>query len=615
MRNRLSIYFIGLLDLLQIVLLVSLMAPCLAQSTSETAKEKEQAAQEAAKIKAAEEKERIKAAIAAEKAKIARERALAIWRAHHPTPPVPKSTLPPPATTAVYFPDYLTSSSVLLPSTYNTKRNAYQSPNWYLCPQHGHGSGTKASPFCLDDLPVTVPNSYGSVTPGSNIMSTMKGGDTLVLLPGTYDMNAGSTLSYVLAVPVGTAANYTVVTAADPTNPPVLVGTKGSDANYFVGNVTGAFVQTNTSLVGCSYTIYENLVLQANGSCFCVWLAGNHAVVRNCDITGSQNTDYDNNNHFCIQPEGAQHCQVYDNAVHDNTLVCPNGTNYQNSSAIGEFDSVYLDVFHNNLYNNNGGTFNKDSGSGWSNQGVPVQTFIANGDLLPTPYSDLNAYRANYYHNGIAAEHTGTNQGPNDTIYVRDNVFAPPTNTNPSWVYVGDSSAVTTFQSYLIVYQNNLSLMPMGLGKTGGDTPTYTYFRNNITWSPYSAIYPIWEGYVPYSQAVLPLFMDNNIYLGPTGTTAFTTQDVYQGQSNASTTLDLQQMKQYGRELHSLVYSDPSQVFSDTSKYTLLPQFLKAASDGGAVGPRVAIDYISNPAWYGPNAPLNPYKLGISIAP
>ncbi len=570
---------------------------------SETPQEKAKAAQEAAKIKAAEEKARMRAEIAAEKAKIARERALAIWRAHHPTAAAPKSALPPPATTAVYFPDYLTSASVLLPSTYNTKRNAYQSPNWYLCPQHGHGSGTKASPFCLDDLPT---GTWDTLSSGSAIMSTMKGGDTLALLPGTYNMGAGSGLNYLLVVPIGTPSNYSVVTASDPTNPPVLVGAPGGD--HFVGNSLAVYPQTSANInqQGSSCTIYENLVLQGNGSAPIVRFIGSHIVVRNCDITGNQSSNYNNDNAYCIDITG-ERCQIYDNALHDNTPTSASGiTNYPNSSAIGEYDSLYLDVFHNNLYNNNGGTFNKDSGAGWATQAAPVQTFINNGYTLPAPYTDLNAYRANFYHNGVAYELVGTNQGPNDTIYVRDNVFA-------GGAAARDTNAIYTNLSYQIVFQNNLNLMSTGIWVE--HSPFYTYFRNNITWSPNSTIYPIWDGYCPFSQSVLPLFMDNNVYIGPAGTTAFTTQDVYGAPNNNVEYEDLQQMKQYGRELHSLVYASPSQVFSDPSKYMLLPQFLKAASDGLAVGPRVAIDYITNPAWYGPNAALNPYKLGISTAP
>ncbi len=580
MRNRLQIQLILLAGLLQIVL----TSPSLAQSTSETAKEKEQAAQEAAKIKAAEEKARIRAEIAAEKAKIARERALAIWRAHHPTPPAPKSPSPtPPSPGTVSIPDYCTSPKILLPSTYNTKRNAYKSPNWYLCPKHGHGTGTLNNPWCLDDL---VVGNYNANVGNSAVMSTMQPGQVLALLPGNYNMNvgtadsAGRPLNYLLMVPAGTASSYSVVTAADPSNPPVLTGASG--LNYLVGSINDIY---------CSYSIYENLVVNINEGGTGIWFMNAvHPVVRNCNVQGSHITPFDDNRD-CVRLDGCQHGQVYDNYIWGNNAPGTNGSPAENTTGVKLYSDTYTDIFHNCLYDNDVGTRNK-----------------ASGGQLPAPYSDLSAYRANYYDDGLYLEYNGTNQGPADTCYVCDNVFA--------YVSSADALAVAPQQTASTVFFNNLSFMPNLFGCWDSLPVSYSNrVYNNIVWTSTTGLPMAYGDSIhTYSNAGLA-FMDYNVYLGATGTSIFNVLYPFGEYTSSPVTYDMQQMRQNGHELHSSVYASPSQVFSDTSKYTLQPQFLKAASDGGAVGPRVPIDYISNPAWYGPNAPLNPYKLGISIAP
>ncbi len=100
----------SLVAFVQLVLLLCLALPTLAQTASETLEEREKAEAAAAKIKEEEERNRIKAEIAlekyrlkaaenAEKAKLERERELAKWYKDHPRPasppPPPPSPTPP----------------------------------------------------------------------------------------------------------------------------------------------------------------------------------------------------------------------------------------------------------------------------------------------------------------------------------------------------------------------------------------------------------------------------------------------------------------------------------------------------------------------------------------
>ncbi len=106
LRLNIACGLLGLAGLMQAILLLNLALPALAQSSSETPKEKAAAAKYQAEL----EKNRIKEEVALEKyrleeeekaakARLEEERALAAWRAKHPSPPSPAPKTTPPSPT------------------------------------------------------------------------------------------------------------------------------------------------------------------------------------------------------------------------------------------------------------------------------------------------------------------------------------------------------------------------------------------------------------------------------------------------------------------------------------------------------------------------------------
>ena len=64
----------------------------------------------------------------------------------------------------------------------------------------------------------------------------------------------------------------------------------------------------------------------------------------------------------------------------------------------------------------------------------------------------------------------------------------------------------------------------------------------------------------------------------------------------------LSQFQAQGFEQHSSVISGDSNIFSNLTTYTLLPQWTTAGRYGDTVGPRYSVAQIMNTSRYGPGA-------------
>ena len=240
-------------------------------------------------------------------------------------------------------------------------------------------------------------------------------------------------------------------------------------------------------------------------------------------------------------------------------------------------DATDTMVDDNYIYDNAVGIFDKDGGNDGSNSLV-----------------SSNTYTRNWLTGNTELDFEGNNQSGPATYYIYDNVIdgaiALHTNVVNSEIYnnlilggmVGDGGILFGIadgfpaggRSYLDNIWNNIVIT--GGQEIRGYWNPYDAFTTGLSTSPLA--------YMDYNVYDGPPIYDFNGYVG--------TEEVY----------TLSQMQAQGFEQHSSVISGDSNIFSNLTTYTLLPQWTTAGRYGDTLGPRYSVAQIMNPNRYGPGA-------------
>ena len=120
-------------------------------------------------------------------------------------------------------------------------------------------------------------------------------GDRIEIAPGTYDYTVYQGAQKIDTAAEGTADAPITLTAADPSNPPILTGT--DESNGYVLQITG------------DYWIVENIHFTKSQKGV-VFDNSNHSILRNCEVsfTGSEGVALRDGSSYCL----VQNCNIHD---------------------------------------------------------------------------------------------------------------------------------------------------------------------------------------------------------------------------------------------------------------------------------------------------------------
>lgn len=146
-------------------------------------------------------------------------------------------------------------------------------------------------------------------------MRNAKPGDIIRIASGTYDYSTYQGAQKIDTAAEGTKDAPITVTAADPENPPILMG--NNNAHGYVLHIQG------------DYWIVEHLILTKSQKGI-VLDNSNHSIIRSCEV-------YDTGAEAIAIRDGSSHCLVKDTYIHDTGKITPS---YGEGIYIGSAKSV-----------------------------------------------------------------------------------------------------------------------------------------------------------------------------------------------------------------------------------------------------------------------------------
>jgi parallel beta-helix repeat protein len=380
-------------------------------------------------------------------------------------------------------------------------------------------------------------SSYCNLT---GALTDLSPGDVVYFRGGTYDLHTCPTGAYAYGyIRAGRSGEpgRPITFKAYPGEMVTLRVVSGSQPAFGSASNTGA----------TSHVRFEGFRVgpQANAA---ARISGDGVEVAFCEIIGT--TVSTTSNHDGLRLEDSTAAWIHHNRIHG---VRGDSTN---SAGIKLYTSTDAIIEDNYFYDNSAGVFDKDSGI-------------------------RNTYRRNYF-TGNGVPWYGNNQGSPSTVYIYDNVF--------------DGLVELHSRMRNSEIHDNLVRSDTLADAWGGDV-WGTRMWNNVVLATGSSIVAYREPQSPFSMGGSnPHFssVDYNVY-------SAAPRYEFGEYSSSSSVFDLSAMRSRGFETNSQVVSSATDVYTDTTTWTISSGFTTAGRDGDPVGPD-DVAAILDETRYGPRA-------------